>query len=81
MTQVVVYWADGCHLCEPAKQTARDVCGRLGVALEEVDITGDPDLERRYRESIPVVEIDGRRAFKYFVDAEDLAARLARRSA
>jgi glutaredoxin len=77
---VTVYWAEGCHLCEPVKETARAVCGRLGVTLEEVDITGNPDLEHRYRESIPVVEIDGRRAFKYFMDADDLAAQLARRA-
>jgi Glutaredoxin-like domain (DUF836) len=38
--------------------------------LDEVDITGDPELEARYRELLPVVEIDGRRAFSYRVPAE-----------
>jgi glutaredoxin len=80
VTEVRLYWAEGCHLCEPAKEAARSVCGRLGVVLEEIDITGDAELEQRYRESIPVVEIDGQRAFKYVVDADDLAARLARRT-
>ena len=36
--------------------------------LLEVDIGGDPDLEARYREWLPVVEIDGRRAFVYYLD-------------
>jgi hypothetical protein len=36
--------------------------------LEEVDVTGDPELEARYREWLPVVEIDGERAFVYHVD-------------
>ena len=36
--------------------------------LDEVDIEGDAELEARYREWLPVVEIDGRRAFVYFVD-------------
>jgi hypothetical protein len=36
--------------------------------LDEVDIGGDPELEATYREWLPVVEIDGRRAFVYFVD-------------
>jgi Glutaredoxin-like domain (DUF836) len=36
--------------------------------LEEVDITGDPELEARYREWLPVVEIEGERAFVYYVD-------------
>ena len=36
--------------------------------LEEIDIGGDPELEAAYREWLPVVEIDGSRAFVYFVD-------------
>jgi hypothetical protein len=42
-----------------------------------VDIEGDPELEARYRALIPVVEIDGRRAFTYFVDRDALAGLLA----
>jgi hypothetical protein len=37
-----------------------------------VDITGDEELEARYREWLPVVEIDGERAFTYFVHADAL---------
>jgi hypothetical protein len=44
--------------------------------LEEVDIGGDPELERRYRERIPVVSVDGREAFTYFVSPEVLRRRL-----
>ena len=47
-----------------------------GVAFEEVDITGDPQLEATYREWLPVVEIDGERAFVYFVDPAALVRRL-----
>ena len=39
----------------------------LGFDLREVDITGDERLEAEYREWLPVVEIDGRRRFTYFV--------------
>ena len=49
----------------------------LGFELELVDIDSDRELEARYRELIPVVEIDGRPAFTYFVDRDALAARLA----
>jgi hypothetical protein len=45
--------------------------------LEEVDITGDPELEARYREWLPVLEIDGERAFTYFVYPDALRKRLA----
>ena len=78
MTAVALYWAQGCHLCEPAKETTRAVCADLGVALEEIDITGDATLEATYRAALPVIEIDGRRAFKFYVDEHDLRERLAR---
>ena len=41
-----------------------------------VDIAGDPELEAAYRESIPVVEVDGERAFTFFVQADALRQRL-----
>ncbi len=48
----------------------------LPFHLEEVDIAQDAELEARYRERIPVVEVDGEEAFTYFVDAEGLRRRL-----
>jgi Glutaredoxin-like domain (DUF836) len=71
MVAVVVYVGQGCHLCDSALEAMRDVCGD-GFAI--VDITGDPDLERGYRERIPVVEIDGVTAFTYFVQRDALRA-------
>ena len=52
-----------------------------GVAFDEVDITGDERLEAEYREWLPVVEIDGERAFVYYVDPAALARRLSRSEA
>jgi len=42
----------------------------VSFEFDEVDIGGDPDLEAGYREWLPVVEIDGERAFVYYVDPE-----------
>jgi hypothetical protein len=47
-----------------------------GVAYEEVDITGDPTLEAQHREWLPVVTIDGERAFVYRIPRETLRRRL-----
>ncbi len=49
---------------------------QVGFDLEVIDIGGSPELERRYRELLPVVEIDGEQAFTYFVDADGLRSRL-----
>ena len=48
-----------------------------GVVYEEVDITGDPVLEAEYREWLPVVVIDGERAFVYRIPRETLRRRLS----
>ena len=61
---VVLFTARDCSLCE----RAREVLDRVGAPYEAVDITGDAELEARYREWLPVVEIDGERAFVYYVD-------------
>ena len=68
-----LYHAQGCHLCD----RARDVLDRVGVSYESVDITGDDALEERYREWLPVVEIDGARAFVYYVDEAALRRKLS----
>jgi Glutaredoxin-like domain (DUF836) len=48
----------------------------LGFELFLVDVEGSPELEARYRELLPVIEIDGEQAFTYFVDADALRRRL-----
>jgi glutaredoxin len=74
---VAVYHADGCHLCERALAQARALRAELGFELEEVAIDGDAELEARYRELIPVVEIDGERVFTYYLHEGAFRRRLA----
>ena len=52
------------------------VRAEIPFELDEIDITGDTDLERRYRERLPVVLIDGEEAFTYFVHPDTLRRRL-----
>lgn len=70
MVSVVMYHAQGCHLCERALAQVRALRDELEFDLNEVDITGDPALEAEYREWIPVVEIDGRRRFTYHLQPD-----------
>lgn len=69
-----MFHAQGCHLCERALEVVEQVCAG---DFERVDIGDDPALEAAYRASIPVVEVDGERAFTYFVQPEALRRRLA----
>jgi glutaredoxin len=66
--RVTLYHAEGCHLCERARSTLAELRREHEFELREVDIGGDAELEARYREWLPVVEIDGERAFVYYLD-------------
>jgi hypothetical protein len=48
-----------------------------GSDFDLVDITTDASLERRYRERIPVVEVDGVERCRYVVDEDALRALVA----
>jgi glutaredoxin len=70
LPKVVVYHAQGCHLCERALEQVRELRQELNFGLEEIDITGDETLEAAYREWLPVIEIDGRRRFTYHLQPD-----------
>jgi hypothetical protein len=72
MTEVVLYGKAGCHLCEEARAEIQSVRERRPFELTEVDVALDPVLHARYGERIPVVVVDGREAFEFHVDAEEL---------
>jgi glutaredoxin len=74
--RVIVYHAEGCHLCERALAQVRAFGQKLEFELEEVAIDGDEELEARYRELIPVVEIEGEQAFTYYVHEVGFRRRL-----
>ena len=79
MSVVRIYHAEGCHLCDTARGMLERVRAEVPFELVAVDITGDEELERAYRERIPVVEVDGVEAFTYFVHPDALRRRLAAR--
>jgi glutaredoxin len=74
--EVVLYGAPDCSLCDKAKAVLEPAAVRLGFRLVMVDITGDPALEAKHRESLPVVEIDGEQVFVYHVSQFQLERRV-----
>ncbi len=67
-----------CHLCDVAKAVLLDVQKTISFAIEEIDITEDRALFEEFKEKIPVIFINGRKAFKYRVEPDALRRRLAR---
>ena len=78
MIQVEIYSKKDCHLCDEAKAVLARVRERIPFELIEVDIEQDPKLFEQFKYDIPVVYVDGRRAFKHRVDEKAFATRLER---
>jgi glutaredoxin len=71
---LTLYTRPGCHLCDDMKATIQRVAQALRqpIAIEEIDISADPELERRYGEEIPVLLVGGRKAAKYRITDGEL---------
>lgn len=77
MHDVIVYSRSGCHLCDVIKETLTQLQGQADFHWREVDIDADPTLRAQYNDQIPVVFINGRKAFRYRMDAHEFLAKLA----
>ena len=80
MHDVIVYSRKQCHLCDEVKDTLQRLASRAHFQWREIDIDSDPDLLRLYNEEVPVVFIDGRKAFKYTLDEREFLKKLEARS-
>ena len=76
--RVLLYSRPGCGLCDEARDVILAVRARRDFAFEEVDISGDDELEREYGIRIPVVLVDEMELFELSVEATALAEALAR---
>ncbi len=76
LIQIDIYSRPGCHLCDEAKEVVERVRARFPFSLRVIDIETDPELQKSYGEQIPVVFINGNKAFKYHVDEAELEKRV-----
>lgn len=74
--KVTLYSRPGCHLCDEVKRIILTAGVDGEFTLEILNIEEDPTLERRYRNDIPVVAINGVESFKGSVDPEEFRRKL-----
>lgn len=68
MAAWVVYSRPGCSLCEELCAELADWLGPRATAVQVVDVTGNPDLERRYGARLPVLAVDDEFVCAYRLD-------------
>lgn len=78
MIKLTLYGRADCELRHEMRAVVDTVARQVAVEIDEVDVDTDPALQAAYGLEVPVLLVNGRKAFKYRVDARSLRARLSR---
>jgi glutaredoxin len=78
MIEVVVYSKPGCCLCDEVKAKLEALRASYAFSLREVNILEAPEAYQKFKEEIPGVFINGKKAFKYLVDEKQFLKKLER---
>jgi glutaredoxin len=77
VTEVIVYSEPGCCLCDDVKERLEVLQRSRTFSLRVVNILEDPQAYEKFTEEIPVVFINGRKAFKYYLNEQQFLKKLA----
>lgn len=77
MIHLTLYSRADCPLCDEMHHVVETMGRELPLTLDVVDVDSDPALVAAYGDEVPVLCVEGRKAFTARVDAPALRARLA----
>jgi glutaredoxin len=77
--EVIVYSRKGCHLCEIVKESLTKLSRHAKFQWRDVDVDSSTELRHQYGDEVPVVFINGRKAFKYRMDEREFLRKLQAR--
>jgi glutaredoxin-like protein DUF836 len=72
MKELLIYSKVDCCLCEEALEILTRVRTAFPFELKKIDIMENKDLYDQFRNEIPVVYVNSKKAFKYRVDESKL---------
>lgn len=78
--KLTLYTRRDCCLCDEMKTVIRAAAADCEISLDEIDVDSSAELRQCYGNEVPVLFIDGRKAFKYRATAKALRRRLKFRS-
>lgn len=74
--ELVIYTRKDCCLCDEMKAVVHQVAAQTPLTLVEIDVDCAREIQDKYGHEVPVLFIDGRKAFKYRVTAGELEKKL-----
>jgi glutaredoxin len=78
MIELILYTRRDCDLCREMEELLERELPRFVVELRRIEIDGDSALEASYGQEVPVLFVNGRKAFKFRCTPRDLRKRLSR---
>jgi glutaredoxin len=75
-TEITLYSRKDCCLCEEMKAVIRQVSRRHPLAVREIDVDTSVELQEQFGHEVPVLFINGHKAFKYRVMPRELEKKL-----
>ena len=76
MIEIVLYSKPGCCLCDEVKAQLAKLRRGVPFDLREVNILEDPRTFEQFKEEIPVIFVNGKKAFKFHLDENDFLRRI-----
>lgn len=78
-SKLTLYSRQDCCLCDAMKAVINKVAANLPLEIDEIDVDGSLELREKFANQVPVLFIDGRKAFKYRVTERELKSKLGHR--
>ena len=76
MIEVEILTRTGCHLCDEMKKALSQAATGFDVQLKETNVDADAQLIAKYGNDIPVLFVNGSKAFKHRATIQELKRRL-----
>ncbi|MCE2393980.1 glutaredoxin family protein [Candidatus Poribacteria bacterium] len=71
-----LYTKADCPLCDEAKECLESIAAQFPIQIEEIDITANLGLFIKYKELIPVLELEGKQLFVHRIHVKSLKRKL-----
>ncbi len=78
MIELTLYSRNDCELCREMEQMLEAELAKFDARITRIEIDGNPELEASYGTEVPVLFVNGRKAFKYRCAPKELRKRLLR---
>ncbi len=74
--KLTLYSRQDCCLCDEMKTVISQVAATIPFEMEEIDIDRSAELLQQFCDQVPVLFINGHKAFKYRLTAAELTRKL-----